>query len=75
MGTNTISFSRSSKPHKKGVKAPTSMTCERMDIKWFRILVISANKVRIHFALSGISMFNNFSTAREKHCSFVIIDT
>jgi len=71
----TISFSRSSNPHKKGVSAPTSIACERTDIRWFKTRVISPNKVRIHFARSGTSMFNSFSTANEKHCSFVIMLT
>jgi hypothetical protein len=73
--TLTISFSLSSNPHKKGVKAPTSIAWDRIDIKWFKILVISPNIVRIHLARSGISMFKSFSTAREKHCSFVIMET
>ena len=71
----TISFSRSSKPHKKGVRAPTSIAWDKMDMRWLRIRVISANIVLIHLARSGISMFNSFSTAREKHCSFVIMET
>lgn len=70
-----MSFSRSSKPQRKGVRAPTSIACDKTDMRWLRILVISPNKVLIHFARSGISIFNNFSTAKEKHCSFVIIDT
>lgn len=37
--------------------------------------MISPNIVLIHFARSGISMFSSFSTASEKHCSFVIMDT
>ena len=51
------------------------MACDKMDIRWFKILVISANKVLIHFALGGISTFRSFSTANEKHCSLVIMDT
>ncbi len=74
-GGCTISFSRSSKPHRKGVRAPTSMACEQMDMRWFKTRVISANRVLIHFALAGTSIFSNFSVANEKHCSFVIMDT
>lgn len=73
--SHTMSFSRSSKPHRKGVRAPTSIACERTDIRWFRIRVISPNMVRIHLARSGTSMFSSFSTAREKHCSLVIMET
>ena len=51
------------------------MACDSTDIRWFKTLVISPNRVRIHFARSGISIFRSFSTANEKHCSFVIIET
>ena len=71
----TMSFSRSSNPHRKGVNAPTSMAWERTDMRWLRTRVISPNRVRIHLALSGISTLSSFSTAREKHCSLVIMET
>lgn len=51
------------------------MACESTLMRWFRMRVISPNSVRIHFARSGISMFKSFSTAKEKHCSFVIMET
>jgi hypothetical protein len=46
-----------------------------MDMRWFKMRVISPNSVLMYLARSGISMFNSFSTASEKHCSLVIMDT
>lgn len=74
-GNPTMSFSRSSKAHRKGVRAPTSMAWVVTDMMWFLIRVISPNRVRMYFARSGISMLSSFSTASEKHCSLVIIET
>jgi hypothetical protein len=51
------------------------MAWERTDMRWLRMRVISPNMVRMNLARSGISMLNSFSTASEKHCSLVIMET
>lgn len=40
------------------------MTHVKTAIKWLSTRVISPNNVLIHFARSGTSIFNSFSTAR-----------
>ncbi len=43
----SINFSRSSNAHKNGVNAPTSIAWVVIDIKWFKIRVISSIRTRI----------------------------
>ena len=55
--------SRSSKPQKKGVIAPTSSAMVQMFIRWLAMREISLYSTRMYWARLGISSPSRASTA------------
>jgi hypothetical protein len=60
-----MSFSRSSKAHRNGVIAPTSIAWQPTANKWFKIRVISAKSTRMYWARFGTLQLKSFSIAKQ----------